>query len=93
MFAIWWPLIAISALFIVRLALSKILDWFQNNKTSTSSYGELIKERLASGDYRVVAGIFDKRGIKTANTSWEADELDDDLKQYFKGRDRLRVEI
>jgi hypothetical protein len=88
-----WILAGLIALFLVGLALSTILSWFQKNKTVTSEYGELIKERLSSGTYRIIGGIFDKHGLKTAEHMWETDKLDDDLKQYFGNRDKVRVEL
>jgi hypothetical protein len=83
----------IATYFVVRLALSQVLGWFELNKTDSSKYGELIKEYLASGKYRIVAGIFDKRGIQTATNVWETAELEDDLAQYFGNRNRVRVEL
>jgi hypothetical protein len=88
-----WILAGLIALFLVRLALSTVLSWFQENRTVTSEYGELLKERLSSGKYRIIGGIFDKRGLKTAEHMWETDKLDDDLRQYFGNRDKVRVEL
>ncbi len=90
----WWWVIGVIAVFCgAALALSEVLDWLDDNKTAASDYGELVKERLESGDYRVVAGIFNHRGVCTASQAWEADELEDDLREQFGRRYRIRVEL
>lgn len=89
----WWILAGIAALFVVSLALGEVLGWFDDNTTVSTQYGELIKERLANGNYRVVAGVFDKRGVRTAKNAWETEELDEDLEEYFGHRNRIRVEL
>lgn len=91
--ALPWIIGGIVALFVGGLALAVIFDWFEDNKTPTSSHGELIKRKLANGDYKVVAGIFDKRGVRTASETWETNELDDELKDYFGDKHRVRVEL
>jgi hypothetical protein len=75
------------------LALSNIMDWFHRNKTATSDYGELIKEKLADGNYRIIGGIFDKRGYQIASQTWETEKLDSDLQQRFGNKDRIHVEL
>jgi len=90
---VWWVLAGLAALFVGGLALAVVFDWFEENRTPTTSHGELIKEKLANGDYRVVAGVFDRRGVRTAAQAWETDELDDDLKEYFGSRNRVRIEL
>lgn len=89
----WWILAAIAGIFVAGLTLGAIFGWFDENTQPTSSHGELIKKRLRDGNYKIVAGVFNKRGVRTAETAWETDELDSDLAEYFDGRNRVRVEI
>ena len=95
---IWWDILTILAaasvaIIITRLMLSTVLDWFRRNKVINSGYGALIKQRLATGNYKVVAGVFNKLGVKTASQTWEANELGDDIENYFGNRDHIRVEL
>lgn len=98
----WWKILAgavvgaaaaIGAIFVIELALSTIMGWFNRNTTIDSSYGELIKKKMQSGDYKVIAGVFDNRGVETVSNEWEAEKLDEDLEEYFGGRSKVRVEL
>ncbi len=89
----WWVIGGLAGLFLVGLAWSLIEDWLEANTTPSSDHAELIKERLSSGNYRVIAGVFDRRGRQTAHETWETDELDDDLKEKFGRRNRIRIEL
>ena len=89
----WWLLLGIGALLVVGLALSDVFGWFEDNTTVSTEYGGLIKERLASGNYKVVAGVFDRHDNCTAAHEWETDELDEDLREYFGPYDEIRVEF
>ena len=88
----WWIIPAILGM-IAMLAYESIRDWFSAHKTVTSSHGELVRQKLASGNYRVVAGVFDRRGTRTAEAAWETSKLDDELKEKFGRSNRVRVEI
>lgn len=90
---IGWLIAGLAALFVVALSLSTVFDWFAANKTPLSEYGVLIKQRLEGGRYRVVAGIFDAGDVKTAQSQWEAEQVDDTLARYFGDRDEIRVEL
>jgi hypothetical protein len=89
----WWILGGLAALFVATLALGEVFGWFEENTAVDSEYGALIKERLANGNYRVVAGIFDKRDVQTAVNEWETEELDEDLEEYFGPYDHIKVEF
>jgi hypothetical protein len=84
-------LILLGGLALVSVAWSAIEGWLDANRTPTTAYAEVLKERLAGGKYRVVAGVFDRHGHRTAQTEWEADELGDDLKKRFGRKNRIRV--
>lgn len=90
----WWiiPLL-IGLVFVGALSFAAIQSWLESNRTPDSRYGELIKQKLRDGKYRVVAGVFNKRGHATATQSWETDHLDDDLQQRFGRRSKIKVEL
>jgi len=90
---VWWLIPAIlGVIFVVGIALSTINDWFIENQTVNSSYGEIIRERLKDGNYKVVAGVFNRSGNCTAQQAWEG-ELDSDLQQAFAGERVIRIEL
>jgi len=78
---------------LVGLAWSLIEDWLKSNTTPASDHAEFIKERLNNGQYRIIAGVFDRHGGQTAHNTWETEELCDDLKEKFGHRDRIRIEL
>lgn len=75
------------------LAWDEVSNWLNANTDSYSQYGELIKERLANGNYKVVAGVFNKHKNKTATNSWEAEELDSELESKFNRKNRIRLDL
>jgi hypothetical protein len=83
----------VGATLLAILSWSDISSWFHTNTTRVSQYGEIIKERLASGNYKVVAGIFDKRNNRTANTTWTAREIDESLRNKFTGSNQIVVDV
>lgn len=90
---IGWLIAVLATIFVVALTLSAVFDWLNANKTPDSKYGELIKQHLAGGKYRIVAGIFDARDVRTAQSQWETEQLDETLAQAFGNRDTIRVEL
>ncbi|HYO71812.1 MAG TPA: hypothetical protein VEU33_37620 [Archangium sp.] len=90
----WWLIpLALGALLLAGLTLATVLNWFDSNKSASSVYGKLIKERLANGNYRVVGGVFNTKGHCTDTQVWEATELDDDLKKYFGQQSQVKVKL
>lgn len=73
--------------------IKEILNWFREKTTSKSKYGELIKKKLASGDYRLISGVFNKHGVKTASKKWKADKDDPGLKKLMGRRMRIRLKL
>lgn len=83
----------IGAALLAVLTWSDISSWITTNATGVSKYGEIIKEKLATGNYQVVVGVFDKRNTRTAKTSWTAKELDADLNARFRSANRIVVDV
>ncbi|MEU8660036.1 hypothetical protein [Actinoplanes philippinensis] len=52
--------------------------WIDANKVPHGT-ARIVKERMASGNYRVVGGIFTPAGRITTNTAWEGKDLDAEI--------------
>jgi len=88
----WWIASAIVALFVAgAIAYAMIENWLASEWTSTTSHAELIKEELDNGQYRVIAGVFDNSGARTASQAWEADELDAELEEQFGSHRKILI--
>jgi hypothetical protein len=83
----------IGGAIVAYLAWSDISAWLSTKTNNLSQYGEIIKERLSNGNYKVVAGIFNKRSLRTSSKTWEAKELGQDLQTKFRGTDVIRVDL
>jgi transposase len=80
-----WLLVALgSALLAGTLTWAAVRSWLYAPR-SRAALAKLFKTRLASGKVGVVAGIFDAGGDKLAEKAWEAEALDEELKQKFAG--------
>lgn len=81
--------VAIAA-FLVMLTLAAVKKWFRQNNgiRNKIQVNVVLKQKLASGNYKTVAGVFDTAAerIVTAN-AWESEKLDEDLKKL----DRVAV--
>jgi hypothetical protein len=75
------------------LSWNEIETWLNKAKQPDSLFGEIIRERLASGEFRVVANVFSKAQNKTASEEWRAQSLDETLEKKFAHRDKLRVRV
>lgn len=91
----WWQLLLLLAVgaVIASLAWSAIKSWFSDHTLDTSAYGEIIKNKLNNGDYRVVAGVFNRNGNRTAKKTWHAKELEDDLQYKFGSNNKIIIEL
>jgi hypothetical protein len=92
----WWLWLlfgGLAAAALVTLTIAAVRDWFAAQRTPASGCGELVRERLANGNYRVVGGVFDRRGIRTASASWEAQSLDGELQRSFGAGDRVHFTL
>lgn len=88
-----WGLVGGAVGYAIGSIIDEILDWFASNTEIDSEYGELIKEKLASGDYRVVGGIFNTHGVKTASEKWDVEKDDPDLKELMGRKKRIILEL
>jgi hypothetical protein len=67
-----------------------IKSWIEAHKVP-SGYAEVLRERLANGKYRVVAGVFDQRGTQVARREWVKTKIDSDLTTRFGNSDAIRI--
>lgn len=65
--------------------------WIAAQKTPSASHAVLVKEHLESGNYRVVAGVFNHGGSRTAHRVWEGKTLDGELEEKFGSGDEVRI--
>ncbi|MFI8931785.1 hypothetical protein ACIG3E_29445 [Streptomyces sp. NPDC053474] len=56
-------------------------------------YAEILSERLTTGDYHVVGGIFSPYGVRTATQVWDAHAIDPELARRLRAsRGVIRVQ-
>jgi hypothetical protein len=61
---------------------STIQDWVWGHRVPQGT-AEIIRQKLANGDFAVVAGTFSPWGRKIATHTWKAKELDSELEGEF----------
>ncbi len=83
----------VAVMYLAQLTWSTVSQWFTQHKDTDSDYGLVIKESLASGKFRVIAGVFNRQGTTTAKQAWETNNLDSDLQTRFGNSDRIRVSL
>jgi hypothetical protein len=64
--------------------------WLKSNQVG-AGYAEVFRERLTSGRYRVVAGVFDSTGTSLREMTWEATSLDSELSRRLGTKQVIRV--
>jgi hypothetical protein len=94
----WWIKLLIDAVIAVTLIAvilnwETITNWFAQNKDVNSKYGTLIKKNLASGNYAIVANVFNAKGKVTASNTWNEVTLDQDTLRRFGRSNKLRYEL
>jgi len=104
----WWLLpaiiggvIGVTVAVILILSWRTIVNWMLNikNRYPYAFMARVVRERLASGNYRVHAGVFEHRclcfGEKCVEQqTWdEVQSFDPEAQQYFKLGDKLKVKI
>lgn len=85
----WIPLMIIAALFLATIAWSAIETFFEENVNDNSKYVTIIRERIADGNVKVIAGVFDSRDNVTATQAWEGEKLDEELENIFGQQDQI----
>jgi hypothetical protein len=64
-----------AATAVAYLKWSTIQNWITRNKVP-GGYANVIARRLATGQYKVVAGVFGPTRTQVRSTTWKAKELD-----------------
>lgn len=94
---VWWLLGAVAAAVVAGAAIAVTVDevwqWFRRKRTASTAYGTVIQERLATGRYRVVTGVFEDDDTCVAAQAWDADELDDELGDLLEDDDFIVVDL
>jgi hypothetical protein len=67
------------------------LHSFIRAKAVPAGSATVIRKRLASGNYSVVVGVFDRRGTKVASNTWTAEAFDGALLSKFGGKNVLEI--
>lgn len=81
MFLIALAAIAVATVLII-LTINIIKNWFSNNNSIINRHkvNVILKQKLKSGKYKTVGGIFDPVNEKILSaTAWESNQLDDEL--------------
>ena len=85
----WIPLMILGALFFATIAYEAVKYFLESNITDNSKYIQLIRQKIESGNVRVIAGVFDNHNNQTAQQAWEGESLDSELESVFNGNDRV----
>ncbi|MDG1500419.1 MAG: hypothetical protein P8R48_10655 [Planctomycetota bacterium] len=80
-------------MFLVKLTIKVIDEWVDQNVDENSVRVELLKERLAGGNYSLVVGVFDRAEELTAEERFEAEDLDAELAELFEVGDHIYIEL
>lgn len=80
-------------IFVGSLALATINKWINSKKKDNSSYAKLVKQELDNGNYKVVAGIFDRNGNRQSSEGWKTSKIESDLEQVFGSSDYAYIDL
>jgi hypothetical protein len=89
----WWLLVLTAAAVIIAVAIityravHNYLD--RKKKIANAKTAVLIREKLNSGEYRVIGGVFDKKKEVLDAQIWEGKEIDEELQEEFGRRNKL----
>ncbi len=75
-----------------QLAWNTVKSWLSARFTGEHDIGNLVKERMANGSFRVVAGVFNS-GTMRERTAWECKDMDTDLLKQFGSKDCVEVRL
>lgn len=76
---------------IVDLCIDAVTNWMQSNKVARTDYGRIVGQRLASGNYRVVAGVFSSGDREIASRTWNDAALDNDLRRRLENGNGMAI--
>jgi hypothetical protein len=95
----------LAAVYVVSLCLSVVFDYLENlisnlksrygnKRINKDCVGVMVRERLNSGEFNVISGVFDQ----TSNTlveanAWETGKLERDIENEFRGDDCVTYTI
>jgi len=65
---------------IIELCADVVKNWMQSKRINRTDYGKIVSQKLASGKYKVVGGVFSSDNCHRATTTWDNVELDNELK-------------
>ena len=75
------------------LAWQTVRDWLTARRTTTSDVGNIVREQLANGSFRVVGGVFTSTGQKRETRAWECSAMDDELRRQLGNQNRITVSL
>ncbi|MFD9902989.1 hypothetical protein [Streptomyces sp. NPDC059063] len=61
-----------------------MVDSWVSAQAMRGGYAEILSNRLATGDYHVVGGVFAPNGVMTATQIWDAHALDPELARRLR---------
>ncbi|GHE40949.1 hypothetical protein GCM10018785_08120 [Streptomyces longispororuber] len=70
---------------VLALVTWDMVEGWVSARAVRGGYAEILSERLSTGEYHVVGGVFSPYGVRTATQVWDARALDPELAR------RLRV--
>ena len=84
-------LVALGGLLITAVIVNwdTVVDWFSQNRTIDSTHGSILIEALNSGNYNLVAGVFDSQNRLTASHKWQEIQLDQTILNKFSNSDKI----
>ncbi|GHV79255.1 hypothetical protein AGMMS49944_10460 [Spirochaetia bacterium] len=87
--------IASAVVYLAEITYDAIMSWVDKarNRHPNAETCRLIKEKLDSGNYRIVTGIFDSKGEELESNTWEGEELDSELNAEFEGKEKLVYDL
>ena len=78
-------------IFVTKITLDKIRN--KAKKVPGAETAELIKERLTSGNYRVVTNVFGNKKELLDTQTWEGKELDNKLEAEFGRKNKIEIKL
>lgn len=65
---------------VVELCVDAVKNWMQSKRLNRTDYGKIVGQKLASGKYKVVGGVFSSDNRHRATTTWDNVNLDSELR-------------